>query len=328
MAKQMLTLSNDNVKSLLTVKDAIEAVEQSFREVASGRVKMNRSLIDITQHDGTYLSMASYLQGANKLGIKIVTAYKNNPSRFNLPTVMATVLLFRPETGEPVSIMDGAHITSMRTGAASALATKHLAREDSHSVGIIGTGIQGRTHLTSICQVRKVTECTAYDIDTASCQRFVSEMTQQLGIPITASKNAEEVVTRSDIIVTATTSSTPVVKGEWLREGTHINSIMSISPAMRELDDRAIKSSKIVVDDIETALKESGDLVMPIASGLISREDIYAELGDIVIGRKKGRTNEKEITLFKSVGLPSHDVCVASKVYEKAVAGGFSGKAS
>ena len=324
----MLTLTNDDVKSLLTVKDAIEAVEQSFREVASGRVKMNRSYIDITHHEGTYLSMASYLQGANKLGIKIVTAYKNNPSRFNLPTIMATVILYRPETGERIAMMDGAHITSMRTGAASALATEHLAREDSHKVGIIGTGIQGRTHLAAICQVRKITECAAYDIDTTSCRRFVSDMTKQLGVPITAVQNPQEVVRRSDIIVTATTSSTPVVKGEWLREGSHLNSIMSISPTMRELDDQVIKSSKIVVDDLETALKESGDLVMPIASGVISRDDIYAELGDIVIGRKKGRTNEKEITLFKSVGLPSHDVCVASKVYEKAVAAGFSDKIS
>ena len=135
-------------------------------------------------------------------------------------------------------------------------------------------------------------------------------------------------MTRPDIIVTATTSSTPVVKGEWLHEGTHINSIMSISPTMRKLDDRVIKSSRIVVDDIETAFKESGDLVVPLASGLISREDIYAELGEIVIGRKKGRTNEKEITLFKSVGLLSHDVCVASKLYERAVATGFSDKPS
>lgn len=305
----MLILSNDNVKSLLTVKDAIEAVEQSFREVASGRVKMNRSLIDITHYDGTYLSMASYLQGANKLGIKIVTAYKNNPSRYNLPTVMATVLLFRPETGEPVSVMDGAHITSMRTAAASAVATRHLAREDSHIIGIIGTDIQGRTHLAAICQVRKITEGLAYDIDTASCQRFVSEMTKQLGIPIVASKKAQEVVTRSDIIVTATTSSKPVVKGEWLHEGTHINSIMSISPTMRELDDRVIKSSMIVVDDIETALRESGDLVMPLASGLISREDIYAELGDIVIGRKKAERTRKK-SPYSSLWVSPPTTCV------------------
>ena len=315
----MLILSKEDVKKIFDVNDAIECVEESFRELGSGRVTMSRSNMNVPKHTGTFLTMSAYLERANALGVKIVTAYKDNPSRFNVPTLFATIVLSKPETGEVVSVMDGSYITALRTAAASAVATKYLAREDSQLLGIIGTGVQGRSHLAAISKVRSINKCLAYDIDRNSLLKFESDMSKELGIEVVRSENSKQVVTGSDIIVAATTSSTPVVKGEWLRKGTHVNSIMSM-PTMRELDDAAISSAKIVVDNKDHCIRDPEDLVIPLAKGIIS-EDQIVELGDIVVGKEKGRTTRDQITIFKPVGLPSHDVISALKVYEKAKAG-------
>ena len=265
--------------------------------------------------------MSSHVRGVGGVGLKVVTAYKENMVRFGLPSILATLFLFKPTTGELVAVMDGSHLTAMRTAAGSALATRYLSRPDSRSLGIIGAGVQARTHLAAIAKVRDLKSVLVYGPDPVRVRAFVDDFSTEPSLNVSEARSARQVVEESDILVTATTSGTPVFKGEWLRQGTHINSIMSIRPTMRELDDRTISLSRIVVDDVESVLHEAGDIIQPIERGMISRDDICS-LGDIIIGRREGRRDSEEITLFKSVGVPSHDVCVASLVYEKATKSG------
>jgi alanine dehydrogenase len=318
MSMTMLTLSREEIQKVLTYEDAIEAVEESFRALASGGVKSMRGVIDVSEHGGTLLTMGAYINQIQGLGIKIVAAFKDNVVKFGKPTISANILLFEPKTGELMAMMEGSFITAVRTGAASAVATRYLARSDAHALGIIGTGIQGKTHLAAISKVRDIDRYLAYDVDAGRLAKFISEVRLELGVDVRATASANEVVDGSDIIATCTTASEPVLIGKWLRKGTHVNSIMAINPTMRELDDETIIRSKIVVDDKDAALKEAGDLVIPIKNGRFSADRIYAELGEIVVGRKEGRTDDDEITLFKAVGTPSHDINVAARVYELA----------
>jgi ornithine cyclodeaminase/alanine dehydrogenase len=257
------------------------------------------------------------------LGMKLVSAYPDNPTKYNLPTILGTVLLNDPRTGALLSIMDGAWITAMRTGAVSGVATRYLAREDARTVGIFGTGVQARTQLMAMKEARKLKDVKAYDIVPENSRKFSEEMTESLGITVMPEKDPMEVVSGSDIIVTATTSKVPVFNGEWLKEGVHINGVGSHhGPGVKELDEVTIRKAKVVVDQREASLKEAGDLMDPISKDVISADHIYAELGELVTGKKKGRTSNNEITVFKSVGLAIQDVATGMKVYELAKAKG------
>jgi len=313
----VLLLTGEDVRQLLGVDDALEAVTISFEALSAGNVESWRSFLDMSQHGGTLLAMSAQVKGLGGAGLKVIAVYKDNMAKFGLPSAQATILLFKPSTGELLAMMDGSHLTAMRTAAGSALATKHLSRLDSHTLGIIGTGAQGRTHVLAISRVREIKRILAYDSDRSRMASFVGNLSRDVHSEIREAESPKQLVRESDIIVTATTSPVPVFDGEWLRKGTHINSIMSITPTMRELDDRTVSMSRIVVDDFESAMREAGDIIQPIAGKLISPKDIDS-LGDVISGKRPGRTNEDEVTVFKSVGVPSHDVCAALKVYDKA----------
>ena len=256
---------------------------------------------------------------AGALTTKIVTSYDHNPSRYGLPNVMVLVLLNDPETGKPEAILEGTFITAMRTGAAGGVATKYLARRDANAVGIFGAGAQARTQLEAIKEVRIVESAVVCDIVSERSKRFAEEMSSRLGIDVRAEGTPQGVVEKSDIIVTASTSRTPVFNGDHVKAGTHINAIGSFTPDRRELDDSAICRSKIVVDFLQAALEEAGDIVIPLKSGVIRRDHLYAELGEIVAGLKPGRETEREITVFKSVGLGIQDAAAANLAYRKAL---------
>ena len=209
-------------------------------------------------------------------------------------------------------------ITAMRTGAASGVATKYLARKDSTTLGIFGAGTQAKTQAIAICAVRNIKTIKVYDIEKARSKSYCREMSKVLNIKVLSCRNAKEVVNGCDILCTATTSKTPVFKGEWLNPGIHINGIGSFTPTTRELDEVVIMRSKLIVDSKEAALREAGDIILPITNGLITSSHIYAEIGEIVAGLKRGRINEMEITIFKSVGLALQDVATALLAYKKA----------
>ena len=262
--------------------------------------------------------MPAFLSKARSLTTKIVTVYPHNLTSHSIPNVLATIALNDVDTGRVEAIMDGTQVTAMRTGAVSGVATKYLARADARSVGLFGAGVQARKQLQAIQEVRRIESVMVYDTDKELAKALALQASAKGDVQVSAENNPDTVVENSDIIATATTSPTPVFNGRLLRPGTHINAIGAFTPSTREVDSVAVSGSKIVVDSIEAALEEAGDILIPLREGAIRREDIRAELGEIVIGKKKCRTSENDKTLFKSVGLGIQDAAVARLVFQKA----------
>jgi ornithine cyclodeaminase/alanine dehydrogenase len=315
----MLLLTDDDVRQLLDMSECMVVVEMAFAELASGTAVMPLR-ININPPDGVALYMPAYLKETGALSCKIVTSYKNNPAKHNLPTIMGKVLLQDSETGDVICIMDAGYLTAVRTGAVSGVATKYLARNvKRQEVGIFGAGVQGRAQLWAMTVVRDIAKAYVYDIIDDAVTKFIEEMSTGLNLEIAKAESLDDILTNADIICTATSSPTPIFNGDRVREGTHINAVGSHSPNTRELDTAIIKRSKIIADSCEACLNEAGDIIIPISEGAIDKSQIYAELGEIVIGRKQPRTNDPEITLFKSNGLAIQDAATAKLVYDKAL---------
>jgi len=323
----MLLLSRSQIESFLTMPDVISSVEEGFKEYALGRVLMPvRSILACDRYNGQMLTMPAYISGnVNAMGQKVVSVYPNNPAA-GLPTIQATIQLLDPKTGSALAIMDGTFLTAMRTGAVSAVATKYLARKDSKIATIIGAGVQAATQLSGLCNVRTIERANVYDIDHKRAIEFSKRMSKILDTKVEAAEKIETTVRDSDIISCATTSKTPVLKGEWLAEGTHINGVGSFVASTREVDTSAVLRSKVVVDSREAAMEEAGDLIIPIKEKAITPSHIWAELGEVIIGKKPGRESETEITFFKSVGLSLQDISTANLVYKRAIEHGIGTK--
>jgi ornithine cyclodeaminase/alanine dehydrogenase len=302
------------------MKDAIHAVEDAFRLFAQGLVRMPpRESIMIDQHRGQMLAMPAYIGGANDtLGQKIVTVYPENRSK-GLPTILAVVQLFDPKSGECLSVMDGTYLTAVRTGAVSGVATKYLARRDAESVAVFGAGVQAESQLEAMKEVRGILRARVFDPLAERAFRFGEDMSRKLGIGVEVAQTSKEALRGADIVICASTSSTPVFSGQWLELGMHINAVGSHNPNTRELDTEAVRRSKVIVDSREAALKEAGDLLIPISERAIASDHVWADLGEIVSAQRVGRDSDQEITLFKSVGLAIQDVSTARVVYAKAI---------
>lgn len=317
-----LILNRNDVISVLDMKDCMDVVENAFAELANGTAVLPLRT-PIKPPDGLSLYMPAYLKESGALACKVVTVYKNNPSKFNMPVVIGKVLLQDPETGDVICIMDGGYLTAVRTGAASGVATKYLAREGTvQTVGIFGTGVQAAMQLWAVTEAREIGKALVYDISEESASKFVAEMTDKLGIEIVKVNTPDEVID-TDILCTATSSATPVFDGAKVKPGTHINNIGSHTPNARELDSTIVKRSKFIGDSEEACFNEAGDIMIPLANGEIEKSHFYAELGEVITGKKKGRETLDEITLFKSNGLAIQDVATAKLIYDKAVAAGI-----
>jgi ornithine cyclodeaminase/alanine dehydrogenase-like protein (mu-crystallin family) len=280
------------------MEDVIPAMERALADFSSGEVAQPvRTILPVADHGGFFALMPAYAGDA--LGAKLVTFYPQNQ---DVPTHHATILLFKPETGEPLVSMDGRLITEVRTAAVSAVATKYLARPDTSVLAIIGSGVQARSHLEALRLVRRFEEVRVWS------PRNAGAFAQRFDVHATAS--AEEAVRGADVVVVATTSQTPVLSGEWLSPGAHVNAIGAPRPDWRELDDEVLRRVRIYVDSREAAFKESGDV---IAAG-----EAFAEVGEIVVGAQPGRQSSEEITLFKSLGLAVEDVATADLIHRKA----------
>jgi ornithine cyclodeaminase/alanine dehydrogenase len=311
-------LSKSQVSSILSMAESIKAVEEAFREFALGTASMpTRLSLSIPEKQGWLGVMPAYLAHAGALATKIVTVYQENTTRHGIPNVLASVILNDVETGRVQAIIDGSQITAMRTGAVSGVATKYLARTDASRVGIFGAGVQARKQLQAVCEVRRIRSALVYDTVKESAEHFIAD-SARADMTVSAADSPEEVVQKSDIIVTATTSKTPVFSGRHLKPGTHINAIGAFTPDAREVDNETISTSKIVVDSVEAVVAEAGDIIIPLKEGIIQRQNVWAELGEIVSGKKVGRTSNKETTFFKSVGLGIQDAAVAMIVFKKA----------
>ena len=297
-------------------------VEAAFSELSNGTAVLPLRTA-ITPPDGLALYMPAYLKKMGALACKVVTVYKNNPVNHNMPTTIGKVLLQDPETGNVICIMDGGYLTAVRTGAASGVATKYLARKDAGQVaGIFGAGVQAKMQLWAVAEAVKLSKAYVYDISEVAVGNFIKEMGEKLGIEIIKANNAGEMM-QADIICTATSSATPIFDGKLVKPGTHINGIGSHTPNARELDTEIIKRSKFVGDSREACFKEAGDIIIPVNEGVIPESHFYAELGELITGKKAGRINNNEITIFKSNGLAIQDVATAKLVYDKALATGI-----
>jgi ornithine cyclodeaminase/alanine dehydrogenase len=313
-----LILTREDVMSVLEMKDCMDAVEKAFAELANGTAVLPLR-INITPPDGLSLYMPAYLNEMKALACKVVTVYKNNPAKFKLPTTIGKLLLQNPETGEVICVMDAGFLTAVRTGAASGVATKYLARNSKSQVaGIFGAGVQAKMQLWAVKVARDLSKAIVYDVSAEAMDKFVDELSENLELEIVKAASPEEVL-EADIICTATSSSTPLFDGSKVKEGTHINGIGSHTPNARELDSEIIRRSKFIGDSRTACFNEAGDIMIPLKEGVITESHFYAELGEILTGRKPGRVNDKEITLFKSNGLAIQDAAAAKLVYDKAV---------
>jgi len=317
-----LILNKADVASVLEMKDCMTAVEQAFAELSNGTAVLPLR-IGISPPDGVSLYMPAYLKKMEALACKVVTVYKNNPVQHNLPTTIGKVMLQDPVTGDVICIMNGGYLTAVRTGAASGVATKYLARTDKGQIaGILGAGVQAKMQLWAVCEARNISKAFVYDVSDAASEAFITEMGKKLNLEIIKAKSIDEIL-QADILCTATSSPTPLFDGNKVKEGAHINGIGSHSPAARELDSAIVKRSKFIGDSKEACFKEAGDIMIPLSNGEITESHFYAELGEIIVGHKQGRVNDKEITLFKSNGLAIQDAATAKLVYEKALKAGI-----
>lgn len=316
----MRLLSDSDIEKLISPKEVIQIMKNVFSQIGGSNVVIpERAVIELGDGRGDVLFMPGYIPEDGCIGIKIVSVSPGN-RRKGKPTTTALVVLNNVDTGEAVSVMDGTYITALRTAAVSALATDHLAKKDASTLGIFGSGVQARSHIEVLREVRDIRRVKIYGPNRENSRRLAHRMDSLLGrnCEVETVESPNSAVIDSDIIVTATTSKIPVFDGTLLREGTHINSIGSFKPHHREVDDVTIKRAKIFVDSYSSSLSEGGDLMVPLKKGIISERDIKADLGELILGKKKGRETDREITFFKSVGIAVQDIAVAQRVYAKA----------
>ncbi|MDJ0274793.1 MAG: alanine dehydrogenase [Aigarchaeota archaeon] len=316
---RVLFLRDDEVRELLTMREAIEAVEAAYREKGLSRVQMPpKSYLYFTKYDGDLRVMPSYIESLEVAGVKVVNSHPLNPERYGLPTVMALLVLVNPPDGRPLCVMGATWLTAMRTGAGSGVATKYLARKGSAVVGIVGAGTQARTQAMAMVEVlRELREIRVYDRKPEVARKFAEEMARSLGVEIRPVPNIEECVKGADVVCTTTPSRSPVVMRDWISPGTHINAIGADAPGKQELDPAILKSATIFVDDLEQA-SHSGEINVPLRQGIISLSDVRGEIGEVVAGKKPGRTSDAEITVYDSTGLSILDVATGELVLRKA----------
>jgi ornithine cyclodeaminase/alanine dehydrogenase-like protein (mu-crystallin family) len=287
-------------------------MEEALKAFSAGQVTQPlRTAIEVGAGPGFFGIMPAYLHQPPALGAKLVTVFHGN-EHHGLPSHMGTILLLDPETGAPLSIMDGRYITAVRTAAVSAVAARYLARTDAATLGIIGSGVQARSHVEALGQVRSLREIRAWSPTAKNLARFAAEA------PVHAASSAEEAVRGADIVLIATAASTPVLDSAWVADGAMVISLGAYRPSMREMDPLLTARARLFVDSRKAALDESGDIVLGIREGRFTASHILAEVGEVAAGRSKGRVSDSDVTLFKSLGLAVEDVAAARSVYEHA----------
>mgnify|MGYP001468291758 CR=1 FL=1 len=306
-------LTNRDVEELLPMKECIDVLEVAFSHAGNG-LTHNQPRSRLRMPNGFVNLMIGYSVGPeiSAFGCKIYTAFKGGSGGF-------LMMLYDSSTGELLSILEAGALGQIRTGAASGLATKYLAHADASKVGIIGTGYQAEAQLEAMCEVRNISLVKAFSRNRDKCESFAIRMGNKLGIKIVATSSVEELANNSDILVTITSSRDPILKGEWLSPGTHINAAGANHWMRREIDDNVVtRSDMVVVDDLSQALLECGDLLTPVERGTFRWEMAY-ELKDLASGKLTYSNNGDSITLFESQGIALEDVATAAHVYRKAL---------
>ncbi len=324
----MLVLSKTDIYRVLDWKEAVEAVGGAFAALSTGRAAVPlRTFFSIPGQEAVTLLMPGAIQAdptkpeASQLAVKLVSIYNRNPAR-GLPLILGLVTLFEADTGRPLAVMDGATVTAIRTGAASGVATDHLANPTARFLALFGTGAQAETQLKAIAAMRAATleEIRVVGRDADKTARFAERLKAETGYNVRAVRDVGEALAEAEIVATASSSYTPLFADSQLAAGVHINGVGSYQHTMREVPGETVARARLVVDAREAALAEAGDVLIPIEEGLFEADHIYAELGEVVAGLKPGREGFglDEISFFKSVGNAAQDVAMADYLYRKA----------
>lgn len=312
----VLILSEGDVSQAVSMADGVRLVEGAVRVYAEGQgTLLPRVSLELPGNGGAFRVMSATMPSLEAFGLKTLTGY---PGRRLPGETYFVVLLFSAETGALRAVMAAGHLTGIRTGAATGVAAKYLARENASTVGMFGAGVQAKHQVAALLAVRPIRQIKVFHPRRERAEEFAADLVQEFKISSHAATSAREAVAGSDLVVTATTSRQPVFCGDWLEDGTHVSGIGANTPGKRELDAATFRRGKIVVDFKKQALEEAGDLRAVLESGAITADQVYAELGEIVTGKKLGRASEREVTIFKSVGIAVEDIATAVHVYEQA----------
>ncbi|MGE0042106.1 MAG: ornithine cyclodeaminase family protein [Vicinamibacterales bacterium] len=318
MAQRFRLLTEEQVQSLLPMRDLVTAMESALARFSGGEVVQPvRTVLSVGPEHAFFGLMPAYVKEPARLGAKIVTVFNSNLQR-GLPSHLATILLLDPDTGALLALMDGRYITEARTAAVSAVSARHLARASAGTLAIIGTGVQARSHLEAFAEVRALTDVRVWSPQARSRERFVGEMAGHVAAPLRATDTAEAAVRGADLVVLATSSTTPVIEDAWVAPGCHVVSVGACRPDQREMAPGLVARAHLFVDSKAAALVESGDIVLGMREGRFDETHVSGELGDVVLGRVRGRQSEDEVTIFKSLGLAVEDVVAADLVLRRA----------
>ena len=316
---KILILSHDEVVELLPMKECIAVMREALIALAAGEA--HQPLRTITWPPGAAGAMAlmpSYMSGDRPaFGLKAICVFPGNPAR-GKDSHQGGVLLFSAETGELQALLNASAITAIRTAAVSGVATDLLARADACNLALIGTGVQARTHLAAMSQVRSIKRCRVASRTVEHAREFAAAMSREFSLSVEPVATVAEALAGADLIVTVTNAREPIVRREWISPGAHLNVVGSSIPKAREVDTATIAASSLFVDRRESTLNEAGDYLIPAQEGVIGPDHIRAEIGEVLHGDKPGRTSLEEITLFKSLGLAIEDLAAAEYLYSKA----------
>jgi len=315
----ILILTHAEVERLLPMEECIGVMTEAMKALANGQVHNPlRMVVRPPDAAGLMGLMPSYIGGANAAyGLKAVCVFPQNTAK-GKDAHQGTVMLFSAETGELLALMNASAITAIRTAAVSGVATKLLAREDAGDLAILGSGVQAHTHIEAMAGARPIRRCRVASRSFEHAQRFAAEMRARFAFPVEPAESAEAAVRGADLIVTATNAREPVLKREWISPGAHLNVVGSSIPSTREVDTATMAAASLFVDRRESTLNEAGDYLFAAKEGAIGPEHIRAEIGEVLVGAKPGRTSPDEITLFKSLGLAVEDLASAQYVFSKA----------
>lgn len=301
----------DDVNRALPMAEAIEGMKAGYAQLSAGRAQIPlRQPLHVSPDDVTLIMPFFAPDDGGALGLKLVSVFNSNPA-YGRRLINSVVLAVDPASGEPRALIEGSSLTAIRTGAASGAATDVLARPDVRVAAIFGSGVQARRQLEAVCTARRFERVYVYSLNGA--EAFAAEMAGQGPIPadVRAAATPREAVAEADVICAATTAHTPVFDGNDLRPGAHVNGIGSYTAQMQEIDATTVQRARVFVDSVEAALAEAGDLIIPLNAGAITADHISTELGEVIAGRKPGRTGPDDITFFKSVGVAVQDAIAA-----------------
>ena len=318
-AKPTLVLRRSEIAALMDPAAYLDCVEAAFASHAAGASTVPLPMHIPVDGGGFHVKGAAIDLDRRYVAVKANGNFPGNPARTGRPAIQGALLLYDGNDGSLLAIMDSAEITLRRTAAASALAARHLARADSRSIAICGCGVQGRAHLVALAQVAPLERVRVWDIDPARAASFASDMRRRSGLDIRVTDDVRDATRQSSIVVTTTSSQVPYLTRDCVSPGTFVAAVGADSPQKNEIDGRLLADSKIVVDSLAQCLT-MGDLHHAVHAGLVGGSDVHAELGDLVAGRKPGRTTAEEITVFDSTGLAIEDAAAAACAYRRALA--------